>query len=161
MALPPQAWRKLVLGGIAAAAAASAALHISFVAPFFNFLAVLIALCGAGALVLALFGIGPRWFGIPLGLLGLGGWLMACLWVIVTAAFDANAPVDVALGDELLCRRTTYGFVASDSGHELAIYRRMLFVERRLYYERVSDIYPSEPPSVPTELRGTVNRCRM
>jgi hypothetical protein len=88
VAVPLQARRKLIPVAIAAAAAAAAALHISFVAPFFNFLAVLLALCGAGVLMLGLFGIGPRWLGIPLGLLGLGGWLMACLWAVLTAAFD-------------------------------------------------------------------------
>jgi len=152
--------RELILIGFAAAVAGAYALDLSFAAPFFNFLIVLFALCAGGALVLALFGIGPRWAGVTLGLLGVGGWLLACLWIVVTASFDGNDAIDLALGDGLLCRRTMYGFVASDSGHELAIYRRTLFVDRKLYYDRRSEIYSNDPPPVPAELRHAVSRCR-
>lgn len=71
----------LIPGGILAAVGSAAALDISFAAPFFNLLAVLAALGAAGALVLLLFGIRPSWLGIPLGLLGAGAWLMACVMV--------------------------------------------------------------------------------
>jgi hypothetical protein len=156
-----QARRDLLIpGGILAAVGSAAALNISFAAPFFNFLAVLAALCAAGALVLLLFGIRPSWLGIPLGVLGIGAWLMACLWIVMLAAFDGNSPFEVALGDGLLCRRTVYGSVASDSGQDLAIYRRMLFIDRRLYVERHSDVYPNGPHPAPARLRDAVARCR-
>jgi hypothetical protein len=150
----------LIPGGILAAVGSAAALNISFAAPFLNFLIVLFALCAGGALVLALFGVGPRWVGVPLGLLGIGGLLMACLWIVLTATLDGNDAADLALGDGLLCRRTVYGFVGSDSGHELAIYRRILFVDRRLYYDRRSEIYQNPSPPVPAGLQKAVTRCR-
>jgi hypothetical protein len=152
--------RERILGGFIAVVAIAHALDFSFAAPFFNFLIVLFALCAGGALVLALFGVKPRWLGIPLGLLGIGGLLMACLWIVVTAAFDGNSPVDAELGDGLLCRRTMYGFVASDSGQELALYRRFFLIDHRIHYERRSDIYPSAPTSVPADLQNAVTRCR-
>lgn len=124
MAVPFPARRDLILGGFVAFVAIAHALDFSFAAPVLNFLIVLFALRAGGALVLALFGVGPRRVGVPLGLLGTAGLLMACLWIVVTAAFDGNSPKDAALGDGLLCRRTMYGFVASDSGQELALYRR-------------------------------------
>jgi hypothetical protein len=65
--------RDLILGGFVAAVAVAHGLALSFAAPFLNFLIVLFALCAGGALVLALFGVRPRWLGIPLGLLGTGG----------------------------------------------------------------------------------------
>jgi hypothetical protein len=136
------------------------ALDLSFAAPFLNFLIVLCALCAGGALVLALFGVGPRWVGVPLGLLGIGAWLMACLWIVMLAAFDGNSPTQVALGDGLLCRQTVYGSAVSDSGQDLAIYRRMLFIDRRLYIERHSDVYPNAPVSAPSGLQNAVARCR-
>jgi hypothetical protein len=152
--------RDLILGGFVATVAIAYALDFSFAAPFLNFLIVLIALGAGGALVLALFGIGPRWLGIPLGLLGIGGWMLACLWIVVLAAFDGDAPLDADLGGGLLCRRTVYGFVGSDSGHELAIYRRTAFVDHRLYYERRSEIYRNDPLPVPPYLHDAVSRCR-
>lgn len=158
MRLPAR--RDLVLGGFAAFVGIAHALDLSFAAPFLNFLIVLFALCACSALVLALFGLGPRWLGIPLGLLGAGGWLMACLWIVLTAAFDGNSPKDAALGDGLLCRRTMYGFVGSDSGRELAIYRRFLFIDHRIHDERRSDVYPGDAPSVPAGLQHAVTRCR-
>jgi hypothetical protein len=156
-----QARRALLIpGGILAVVGSAAALNISFAAPFFNFLAVLAALGAAGVLVLALFGVRPTWLGIPLGLLGTGAWLMACLWIVMLAAFDGNSPLEVALGDGLLCRRTVYGSAVSDSGQDLAIYRRMLFIDRRLYVERHSDVYPNDPVSAPGGLQNAVARCR-
>lgn len=156
-----QARRDLLIpGGILAAVGSAAALNISFAAPFFNVLAVLAALCAAGALVLLLFGVRPSWLGIPLGVLGIGTWLMACLWIVMLAAFDGNSPTEVALGDGLLCRQTVYGSAVSDSGQDLAIYRRMLFIDRRLYVERHSDVYPNAPVSVPGGLQNAVARCR-
>jgi hypothetical protein len=53
-----------------------------------------------------------------------------------------------------------YGFVGSDSGQELAIYRRILFVDRRLYYDRRSDVYPTDWPPAPPGLQNAVSRCR-
>jgi hypothetical protein len=150
----------LIPGGILAAVGGAAALDISFAAPFFNFLTVLAALGAAGVLVLLLFGMRPSWLGIPLGVLGTGAWLMACLWIVMLAAFDGNSPLEVALGDGLLCRRTVYGAAVSDSGQDLAIYRRMLFIDHRLYVERHSDVYPNGPHAAPAELRGAVARCR-
>lgn len=158
MRLPAR--RHLIPGAFVAAVAGAYALDLSFAAPFFNFLIVVFAMCAAGALVLALFGIGPRWLGVPLGLIGVGAWLAACLWILVLASFDGNDPADLALGDGLVCRRTMYGFVGSDSGHELAIYRRIGFVDQRLYYDRRSEIYPNSPPPVPAGLRSAVSRCR-
>lgn len=158
MRLPAR--RELILSGFVAFVAIAHALDLSFAAPFLNFLIVLFALCAGGALVLALFGLGPRRLGVPLGLLGIGGWLMACLWIVLTAAFDGNSPADTALGDGLVCRRTVYGFVASDSGEEFSIYRRTLFIDRKLYYERRSEIYPNNPPAVPAGLQQAVTRCR-
>jgi hypothetical protein len=156
-----QARRDLLIpGGILAVVGSAAALNISFAASFFNFLAVLAALCGAGVLVLRLFGMRPSWLGIPLGLLGIGAWLMAGLWIVMLAAFDGNSPFEVALGDGLLCRRTVYGSAVSDSGQDLAIYRRMLLIDRRLYVERHSDVYPNGPVSAPGGLQNAVARCR-
>jgi hypothetical protein len=152
--------RDLLLGGFVAFVVIAHALDLSFTAPFFNFVTVLFALGAAGTLVLALFGVGPRWLGVPLGLLGTGGWLMACLWIVVTAAFDGNSPADVKLGDDLLCRRTVYGFVAGDSGEELSIYRRTLFIDRKLYDERRSEIYPHPSPPAPAGLQRAVSHCR-
>lgn len=160
MAVHLPARRDLILGGFIALVAIAHTLDLSFAAPFFNFLIVLFALCAGGALVLALFGVGPRWVGVPLGLLGVGGLLMACLWIVVTAAFDGNSPADAELGDGLLCRRTMYGFVTSDSGQELVLYRRFLFIDHRIHYERRSDIYPAEPAPVPASMRTAVERCR-
>lgn len=152
--------RDLILGGFIALVAIAHALDLSFAAPVFNFLIVLFALCAGGVLVLALFGVGPRWVGVSLGLLGVGGLLMACLWIVVTAAFDGNSPKDAALGDGLLCRRTMYGFVTSDSGQELALYRRFLFIDHRIHDERRSDVYPGDAPPVPAGLQAAVARCR-
>jgi len=151
--------REFILGGFVALVAIAHALDLSFAAPFFNFLIVLFALCGGGALVLALFGLGPRWVGVPLGLLGVCGLLMACLWIVVTAVFDGNSPADAELGDGLLCRQTAYGFVTSDSGVDLAIYRRFLLVDRKLYGERRSAIYPNGTPAIPAGLQSAVTRC--
>jgi hypothetical protein len=150
----------LIPGGILAAVGSAAALNLSFAAPFFNFLTVLAALGAAGVLVLALFGMRPSWLGIPLGVLGTGAWLMACLWAVMFAAFDGNSPFEVALGDGLLCRQTVYGSAVSDSGQDLAIYRRMLFIDRRLYIERHSDVYPNAPVSAPSGLQNAVASCR-
>ncbi len=161
MAVHLPARREFILGGFVALVAIAHALNLSFAAPFFNFLIVLFALCAGGALVLPLFGLGPRWVGIPLGLLGVGGLLMASLWIVLTATLDGNDAADLALGDGLLCRRTVYGFVGSDSGHELSIYRRILFVDRRLYYDRRSEIYRNPPPLVLAALQHAVSRCRM
>lgn len=160
MAVRLPARRDLILGGFVALVAIAYALHLSFAAPFLNFLIVLFALCAGGALVLALFGLGPRWVGVPLGLLGVGGLLMACLWIVVTATFDGNSPADAELGNGLLCRRTVYGFVGSDSGQELALYRRFLFIDHRIHYERRSDIYPAAPAPAPASMRMAVERCR-
>ena len=156
-----QARRDLLIpGGILAAVGSAAALNISFAAPFFNFSAVLAALGAAGVLVLRLFGIRPSWLGIPLGVLGAGGWLMACLLILMLAAFNGNSPSEVALGDGLLCRQTVYGSAVSDSGQDLAIYQRMLFIDRRLTIERHSDVYPNGPHPAPALLRDAVARCR-
>lgn len=159
MAVHLPARRDLILGGFVALVAIAHALDLSFAAPFFNFLIVLFALCGGGALVLALFGVKPHWVGIPLGLLGIGGLLMVCLWIVVTAVFDGNSPADAELGDGLLCRQTAYGFVTSDSGVDLAIYRRFLLVDRKLYGERRSAIYPNGTPAIPAGLQSAIMRC--
>jgi hypothetical protein len=150
----------LVPGGIVAAVASAHALDLSFSLPVLNFLAVLAAMLAGGALALLSFGMGPRWLGIPLGLLGSGGWLVACSWIVATAVFDGNDPVDTELGDGLLCRRAGYGFVTGDSGQELALYRRVLIVDRRIHDEQRSDVYPASPEPPPAGLRDALARCR-
>lgn len=148
------------MAGITGAVAIGAALRLSFSLPILNLLAVLAALAASAALLLLLFRIKPRWIGIPAGLLGLGAWMTGLLWIVVFAAFDGDSPSDTSFGNGLLCRRTVYGFVASDSGQELALYRRYALIDHRIYYERRSDIYPSDPPLPPAPVRNIVERCR-
>jgi hypothetical protein len=111
------------------------------------------------ALVLFSFRIKPTWLGVATGILSACGWWLGCLWIVLTAAFDGNSPASVELGDGLVCRETVYGFVASDSGQELDIFRRYLFIDHRLYHERRSDVYPGDPVPPPAGLRDAVARC--
>ena len=134
---------------------------LSFAAHTVNVAALIAAYGSAGALVLLLFRIRPRFAGIAAGCLGLGCWLLVSLLSVGLGIMSGNSPATVALDDKLICRETVYGFVTSDSGEELDIYRRYLFIDYRLYHQIHSDVDPTVTTPVPAKLSPLVDQCQV
>lgn len=140
--------------------ALSAALGFSFSVHLLNIFAAFTALIFIGALALLAFRIKPKFAAISVGSVAIFAWLLLALCMAAVMLFDGNSAVTVALEDGQYCEETVYGFVTGDSGEELAIYQRYLFIDQRVYHGVHSDVYPNHVTPVPTGLANTVARCQ-
>jgi hypothetical protein len=154
-----QARRHLVGSAIVVVVAVAATLGFSFSAQAGNFVAIIIAFFCTGALALYSFRFQPKLLALPVGMLTMIGLLLMTLYMGLGLVFAGNSPVTVELGDGLYCRSTAYGFVTSDSGEDIYVYKRVLFVDHELHHEMRSVIYPNESRTVPTFLESAVRRC--
>ena len=93
-------------------------------------------------LVVFSFILRPRAVGILTGLYALVAWLLLVLFTALGALFEGGSGREVTMKDGSVCRITAYGFVASDSGVDIGIFRRYLFVDIRIASHRYSAIYP-------------------
>lgn len=149
--------RHLCLSGVVAAVAAAAASGFSIAGHTGNVMAIAAALIAGGVLVLYAFGSRPRILGVATGIVAGIAWLLMLLFCGMSLIVD-NSPVTVALGDGLYCGETAYGFVTGDSGEEVNLYQRYLFIDHTVYHQLHSDIYPNEAP--PARLAATLARCQ-
>lgn len=140
--------------------ALSAVLGLSFAAHVLNIAAVIGACLALGALTLLLFSIKPGFAGVVAGCLGVICWLVLMLCIGGLTFFSGSSPVTVTLDDKLVCRETAYGFVTSDSGEELEIYKRYLLLDYRVYHQFHSDIDPDAQTPVPAKLANMVAVCQ-
>lgn len=136
------------------------AANLSFAGHALNLAANIGMMACAGLLVLFTFDMRPKLAGISLGLLAAGAWLFGLLLCLASALFDGNSPATVRLDDGLVCRETVYGFVTSDSGEIMDIYRRYLFIDHRIYQQVHSDVTPNPPVQAPAGLRDATARCQ-
>ena len=139
--------------------AISAAWGLSFSAHLLNILVTLAAVTYLGVLTLLAFRLKPKYVAIPLGCTAIFTWLLLMLYLGCVTLFDGNSAVSVELDEGLHCEESVYGFVTSDSGEELTIYRRYLFIDRKIYHEVHSDVYPNEVQAIPASITNIVNRC--
>lgn len=137
-----------------------AAAGISFSVHALNLLAIFAALATTATLVLLLFGLRQKWIGLPAGCLGTLCWGLVVVYLLGAALFDGNSEVMVMLDNGIVCRETVYGFVTSDSGEELEIFRRFYLVDYRLHHQIHSEVYPNATQTVPTEIGALVLRCQ-
>lgn len=137
-----------------------AAAGISFSAHALNLLAILAALASSGTLVLLLFRLRRKWIGAPAGCLGTLCWVLVAVYLLGAALFDGNSEVMVMLDNGIVCRETVYGFVTSDSGEELEIFRRFYLVDYRLHHQIHSDVYPNVAQTVSAEMGDLILRCQ-
>lgn len=153
--------RYLGLAGYVSITVLAAALGLSFAAHVINVVAVIGAFFAAAALALLLFRIRPRFAGIAAGCIGLACWLLVSICFAGLTLLGGNSAVAITLDDNLICRETVYGFVTSDSGEELDIYQRYLFIDHRLYHQIHSDVDPTFATPVPANLGSLVERCQV
>jgi len=138
----------------------SAALGFSFAAHVLNVVVAIAALMLIGLLALLLFRIRPKFVAVPIGSLAIFFWFLLALGLGGVRLFEGNSAVMVALDDGYYCQESVYGFVTSDSGEELEVYKRYLFVDYRLYHKIHSDVYPNGETPVPKDLADTVAHCQ-
>jgi hypothetical protein len=148
------------LGCYVGATALSAAAGLSFSAHMLNVAVVIGALIAVGALALSVFRIRPRWAGILGGCLAFCGWALLLLYFGGVALFNGNSAVTVRLDNGALCRETVYGFVTGDSGEELEVYKRYLFIDYRLHHQIHSDVYPNTAKPMSAEMTKVVAGCQ-
>lgn len=153
--------RYLFLSGWVLAVAATWASGLSFAWHAVNFVAVSAALIAFGALALFSFHIRPKFVAVPVGIISCCTSLLMLLYAGATTIFSGNTPATVALGDSQYCRETVYGFVTSDSGEELEIFQRYLFIDRSIFLQIHSDAYPNEPPHASADLAEVLTRCQL
>lgn len=152
--------RHLLLSGFVLAVTAAAVSGFSFAGKAGNVIAVIAALISYGALALFSFRAKPNFIALPVGILSLCAWLLALLYLGVTMLFTGNSSASVALDEARYCRETVYGFVTGDSGEELEIFQRYLFIDHSLYRQTHSDVYSNEPTHAPAKFADAVSRCQ-
>jgi hypothetical protein len=135
-------------------------LGFSFSVHLLNILATFTALIFIGALALLAFRIKAKFVAISVGSVAVFAWLLLALGMGAVMLLDGNSAVTVALEDGQYCEETVYGFVTGDSGEELAIYRRYLFIDQRIYHGVHSDVYPNDVTRVSTSLASLLARCQ-
>lgn len=137
------------------------ALDLSFAGHVLNLAAVAGVMVCAAFLVVFAFRMAPRTVGVAVGLLAGSAWLGGLIFCLMMGVFGGNSAATVQLDDGLVCRETVYGFVTSDSGEIMDIYRRYLFVDHRLLSQRHSDVEPEDDKPPPAAMADTLARCRM
>jgi len=152
--------RKLTLIGYVLAVALSAYAGLSFSVHLLNVAATLGVLLSLGLLALPAFDIRPKFVGIVVGCCAFALWLLLALVLSSVALFEGNSALKVAFGDGRYCEESIYGFVAGDSGEELTIYQRYLFVDRQLYRQRHSQFYPNQDAKNAARWRDAAARCQ-
>lgn len=81
----------------------------------------------------------PRAVGILGGLCALVAWLMLMLFLALgVMSGGGGAGREVALPDGSVCREAGYGMIGSDSGSDVTVFRRFLFVDKRIATHRYS-----------------------
>jgi hypothetical protein len=78
--------------------------------------------------------------GILAGLDALVAWLLLTLFILFGALIDGTR--EVKMQDGSICRTEIFGFLISESGVEVGLFRRSLFVDYRIAAHRYSDIDP-------------------
>ena len=137
-----------------------AAVGISFSAHALNLLAILAALASSGTLVLLLLRLRQKWIGLPAGCLGTLCWVLVVAYHLGAVLFDGHSEVMVMLDNGIVCQETVYGFVTSDSGEELEIFRRFYLVDYRMHHQIHSDVYPNASQTVTPEIGDLILRCQ-
>jgi hypothetical protein len=94
-----------------------------------------------------------------LSLLASGAWLTCVLLGLVVLI--EQSPATVQLNDGLICHETVYGFVTTDSGEIMDIYRRYLFIDHRLLSQVHSDPEPETNVPPPPAFAATLARCQL
>lgn len=122
--------------------------------------AILLGMWAAAALTAFAFRAGPWQVAMPAGLACTAAWLLALVVLLLTALLDGGSPVTVSLGDGTVCRQTVYGMVAIDSGEDDEIDRRILFIDRRLFVYRHSDVEPDTTPPPGPPWQRAIERCQ-
>ncbi len=152
--------RKLTLIGYVLSVALAAYAGLSFSAHLLNVAATLGAVLSLGLLALPAFDIRPKFVGIVVGCCAFFLWLLLILTLGSVALFEGNSALTVALGDGQYCEESIYGFVAGDSGEELTIYQRYLFVDRQLYRQRNSQFSPNPEAKNAARWRAVAAHCQ-
>jgi hypothetical protein len=148
------------LGWYVCLTALAAAMGLSFAMHAINFVLVMGAVMGGGALALLVFRIRPKFVGIAVGSLAVGCWSLLALGFGALALFGESSPLEVTLDDGQVCRESVYGFAAGDSGEILDIYKRYVLIDYRLYHQVHSEVYPDTAPAVPEKLLDVVPECQ-
>lgn len=154
-----RARRYLACSGIVIAITVGSLLGLSFSGRAGNVVAVVIALYCGVALALYSFRLRPKLLAVPVGVMSMIGWLMLTLFLCIDTLFSGNSTVAIELGDGLHCRESVYGFVTSDSGEEMDVFKRYVFIDHKLYHEARSAIYPIHPTYRPAALQDAIRRC--
>jgi len=152
--------RNLALVCCVSLVALSAYAGLSFSVHLLNLAATVCALFSVGLLALPAFDIRPKFVGIVVGCCAFFLWLLLTLGLGAIALFEGNAALIVALGDGQYCEESVYGFVTGDSGEELTIYQRYLFIDHQVYRQIHSEIYPNAAPPNTARWRDAAARCQ-
>jgi hypothetical protein len=134
--------------------------NLSFAGHALNVIAIVVVVICAGSLAMFAFGLRPTVVGLSVGLMATGAFLLGLLFCLEEVLVHGNSPATAQLDDGLVCRETVYGFVTSDSGELMEIYRRYLFIDHRIYHRIHSDIDPDNAAPPPAGIADTLARCQ-
>ncbi len=129
---------------------------VSFASHAVNVIVEGAALLFGLGLVAFLFVLRPRLFGIVAGLYALAAWLLLTLFLSFGALIDGAR--EVRMQDGIICRAESYGFLISESGFDVRLFRRFLFVDYRIAAHLYSDISPDDNDLV-YPAKAALKRC--
>lgn len=107
-----------------------------------NIAIVVFALASSGLLSLLSFKLKPKFLGIVTGLVSVLSGFLLMFYLLIGLVTEDISPETVQIDNETYCQQAFYGFVGTDSGTTLKIFKRHLFVDKLLINKRNSDITP-------------------
>lgn len=123
-----------------------------------NFIVLVITFFCVLFLIFFSFDLKPKLLGRFVGLISVFDGFIWTIFLMFGQVFEGNSPQTVDIGNSMHCRQSVYGFVTSDSGTEIEVFKRYYFIDKLLVSRSFSDVYP-ENNIKPDSWNDTLTRC--